>query len=500
MVDKLFSWDLYIINPLLIVIWLVVASYLFYKNSISKQKGLFYLEISSFWIVINFLIQIITNYIDSPILKSFSSSTLTILLFLSSYFLYATILNPLALWLTLKLQSRRIWIWISLFSCFLSIMIAFLSNVNITSIIFISLFLAVGISAQIIYFLFFNEQFNERLFPVFSSIKAWFVVSFATFISYEIYSLLNLNLIFNHNSYTNWIIFSLSLVCLIICLVVSIFVKERKIKVIKYKEDIVEQLQRYDYKVLIGLIVMSFLITSVNVIIKSDIFELFLVSKLKQQSYTNLNVWNYLQSFRLSFVLGQLLLGYLFYKLVIKVIGIVKSISILTSLTMFGVILITFIHNIYLLTIMMWVFGLFFFVVFYLWFGIALMWDYRSTKVSVLSTFLTVTFLTLSVWYLVISICKVNNIGLFGIFKSVFEVINNTDLNKNYLFIKKITEVYYICCILIFCLLGIYLTIFIWTANYIIAEYMDLKQIKLKMTSLAKSDIQSKMITRLIRE
>ncbi|UKS54228.1 MFS cation transporter [Mycoplasma feriruminatoris] len=497
--NNLIKWDLYIINPLLIIIWLIVAIYLFYKNSISKQKGLFYLEISSFWIVVNFLIQIITNSIDSPTLKTIPNSILTVLLFLSSYFLYTTILNPLALWLTLKLQSRRIWIWISLFSLFISIMIAYLSYINITSIIFISLFLAVGISCQIIYFLFFNEQFNERLFPVFSSIKAGFVVSFASFISYELYSLLNLNLV-NNNSFTNWVVFVLSLICLVICLVVSIFVKERKIKVIKYKEDIVEQLQRYDYKVLIGLIVMSFLITSVNVIIRSDIFELFLVSKLKQQLYQTTNIWNYLQSFRISFLLGQMLLGYLFYKLIIKSIGIIKSVSILTSLTMFGVILITFIHNIYLLTIMMWLFGLFFFVMFYLWFGIGLMWDYRSTKTPVLSTFLTVVFLTLSIWYLVISICKVNNIGVFSIFKSVLQVINNTDLNKNNLFLKKITDVYYICCILIFTLLGIYLTTFIWTANYILAEYLDLKEIKIKMTSLAKKDIQQKMITRLIRE
>ncbi|WP_434328474.1 MFS cation transporter [Mycoplasma capricolum subsp. capricolum] len=498
--NKLFRWDLYIVNPLLIIIWLIVAIYLFYKNSISKQKGLFYLEISSFWIVINFLIQIVTNSVDSPILKTLPSSILTVLLFLTSYFLYATILNPLALWLTLKLQSRRIWIWIGLFSCFISIMIAFLSSINIAALIFITLFIGVGISCQIIYFLFFNEQFNERLFPVFSSIKAGFVVSFASFVSYQIYSLLNLNLISSQVSFTTWPIFVLSLICLLTCLVVSIFIKERKTKVVKYKDDIVEQLQRYDYKVLVGLIVISFLIISVNVIIRSDIFELFLVAKLKQSSTNNLNIWNYLQSFRICFILGEMLLGYLFYKIIIKSIGIVKSVSILTSLTMFGVILMTFIHNIYLLTIMMLIFGLFFFVMFYLWFGISLMWDYRSSKTSVLSIFLTVVFLTLSVWYLVISICKVNNIGIFSIFKSVFEVINNNDVNKNSLFINKITSVYYICCLLIFSILGVYLATFIWISNYIIAEYNDLKDIKLKMTNLAKKDIEQKMITRLIKE
>ncbi|SYV96024.1 Uncharacterised protein, partial [Mycoplasma putrefaciens] len=39
------------------------------------------------------------------------------------------------------------------------------------SVIFMSILIGIAISAKTIYFLFYNEQFHERLFPILTSMK-----------------------------------------------------------------------------------------------------------------------------------------------------------------------------------------------------------------------------------------------------------------------------------------------------------------------------------------
>ncbi|MBY7703942.1 hypothetical protein JIY74_27170 [Vibrio harveyi] len=112
--------------------------------------------------------------------------------------------------------------------------------------------------------------------------------------------------------------------------------------------------------------VIGFLIGIINALIKTPLFEMYVVAVTKLEYQDNANALIFLKTYNLFFLLGQIVLAYIFYKFIIIKIGIIKSISLLTAFLMIGVVLITFVHNIYLILSLTFLFGLMLFVTFYI--------------------------------------------------------------------------------------------------------------------------------------
>ncbi|MDQ0567779.1 MFS cation transporter [Mycoplasma yeatsii] len=500
-------WDLYIVNPIIIIIGLVLAQLISHKNKTSRKKRLFFIEMGLFWIAITFLIKINSDAFNA--LNNSTSvlptSVLVLFAFIGSYILFAAILNPVAVRWTFWLRQRRIWIWISNLACFFATLTGFLiSTPNPFNVIILSILVGIAISSKTIYFLFCNEQYHERLFPIITSIKCGMVITFASFIGTEIYSLI-IAKTNTFNAYGTTSLFIIGLICIMLSFAISLMLKERRQNVQKHDDEILESVQKVNKKVIIWLMIIAFLIGIISALIKTPLFEMYIVAVTKLEYKDNANSLIFLKTYNLFFLLGQIVLAYIFYKFIIIKIGIIKSISLLTAFLMIGVVLITFVHNIYLILSLTFLFGLMLFVTFYIWFGIALMWNYRVKRSPIIGIYTSLEAIGFLIPYIIVNILKTYDVGLFQLFKdyeSIFkaDISQKEILNNLQSFLSLINNAYYVNCSLLFVFMGIYLVIVIWIGPKIIAEYNDLDGFKVKLLTITRKNTEYKMNTRLVRE
>ncbi|AGJ90667.1 Hypothetical protein, predicted transmembrane protein [Mycoplasma putrefaciens Mput9231] len=493
-------WDLYIVNPIIIILGLALTHFLFYKNKTSSKKKLFFLELALFWIASIFLIKINNDALVSLDDKNLSLPVMILLSLIGSYVIFLAVLSPLSVKLTFFLHRRRLWIWIANGSAILATILGFVIHPSAVSVIFMSILIGIAISAKTIYFLFYNEQFHERLFPILTSMKCGVWIVFSTFIAVEIYSLTLVN---NHHFQSFGdakIILIIALLALLTSLSISILLKENKQKIRRYDDILLDSLQKPDKKTLIWLMLIGFLIGLISALIRSPIFEMYIAAMIKSQDNINQNVLLVLRNHNLLFIGGQMIFGYLFYRFVLDSIGVVKAISLLTAIAMAGLIVMTFVHNVYLILVVSFIFGLLLFVTFYTWFGIALMWNYRVKKTPIIGIYISFACLGFLLPNTVTNILKSKSVALFAIFKNTDAIINATDAQQIKDFVVLNSNAYYVVCSTLFVVIASYLVAVVWLAPRIIAEYHDLATFKIKIATILRKNLEDKINTRLVIE
>jgi len=137
--------------------------------------------------------------------------------------LLLVVLKPLATFLTGKIQHRRVWMYFAGIMLFLAMIFTFVNKdgSSIALFVIITVFLALGLSANSLFFLFENEQFYYRAAPTLSVTVISVFILFGTFFGTYLAEL-EINLTQQKSGYNHVVLYSLTSLFLVLSALFSL--------------------------------------------------------------------------------------------------------------------------------------------------------------------------------------------------------------------------------------------------------------------------------------
>ncbi|ASZ09323.1 hypothetical protein CK556_03135 [Mesoplasma chauliocola] len=492
------NWDLFIVVPLIIVLGFAILYVIYKKNKFEKKLFWFYIQTLIVWLVVAILTQENTNLMSNVFEKSPPAIVVALLIFGSSM-LFAVFLKPVATWLTGKMKNRRIWIRAAILTSIVAALLLLIPENNTTLfkfvIIFQAVILALSISSQSLYFLFLNEQKYNKLFPLKVSFSVGLVITFSTFIG---------NWIFNLNTLADNKFWFLNAFCIILLIFGGILsfknFGENPNKIGEFKIVLKEELIKFSKSTLIKLIVLTLIMGIIYGFVQSPIFKMYFVAHFK---ITNNDIeWLHSldRKYQAVFIFGQFALGFFLYKFLLPKVGVKNLIMGLILISGVTLLISTFVINNIWIIIANLLFGSSYFVLFYMWFAFAIMWNYRASKGTpvtgyIASALILGQFLVITVFNSIIY----TKTGLFT-YQSINSIINETNMENIIQFEKNITQIIKITCASLFFINGIYLFLTVIWIDQVIAEFVDYANIRQIFSEYEKQSIERKINSRIIIE
>ncbi|WP_026389683.1 MFS cation transporter [[Acholeplasma] multilocale] len=493
------NWDLFILDPLIILLGLIGIGYIWKKENASKKWLIFYVETILIWFVNGFLIKKGAEHIQ--ISESYSTpGAIALALFGASAF-FAILLKPLATYLTGRIRSRRVWMWsaqgTSAIALLMSLFIGYNTSGSAALIVFSAIFIGFSLASQSLYFLLVNEQHYYKIFPMTSSFKMAFVITLGTFIGTWIF---NTNFVaqkgYEQGTNISYVgVFIVTLIALLISVVLSFKNIEKPSYIQSFSINTKEKLMPYNKKVLINLLILMVGLGIIFSLLNSSVYELFIAAKLKSHNMSLGAIYGFLRRYSDLFYIAQFILGYPIYRYLTRKIGYRQTITGVLIIMLIVVVSTTFVYNENLLLFARFIFGIAFSQIFYIWFGMAIAWNYRSSGIPITglaaSAYLIGDFLPT----LITSICRLSGAGFFGTAASVSDIVNNDfDITE---FITKLENAMAIIGCIVFAAIAGYLTYHIFASKIVLVEYTNLEDIEAKLISLEKKNIQNKIKSRI---
>ncbi|ATI74206.1 MFS cation transporter [Mesoplasma florum] len=492
------NWDLIIVVPFVIVLGFLFLYFIYKKLNFEKKLFWFYMQTLIVWVMNAILIQENSNILTDTFHNTPPAIIVVLLLFGSSI-LFAILMKPLATWITGKIRSRNIWIRSSIIASIVASMLL-LIPLNDSAwfkfiIILQAIILAISISSQSLYFLYLNEQKYNRLFALKVSFSVGFVITFATFIGNWIISL--------NNFLTDKLI--ILNIFVIICLLISLLISfkigtENKNKIGEFRLVLKEELIKYSKSTLVKLIILTLLLGVIYGFVQSPIFRMYFVtnSKINNNDVEWLSTLD--RKYQALFIFGQFAIGYTLYKILLPKIGVKNLIYGLIVISGIALLISTFIINPTWMVISNLIFGASYFVLFYMWFGFAIMWNYRATKGVpvtgfIASALLVGQFLVIFVFNSIIY----TKSGLFT-YQSIEAIIAETNIDNIIAFENNLKIVIRITAAALFFINSIYLFLTVIWIDQVIAEFVDYANIKHIFSEYEKQSVERKINSRIVTE
>lgn len=369
------NWDLFILDPILIFIGILILSFMFYKEKISIKSLIFYIEIILFWAGM----AILTKHLSREFLQNtLDNISFTILMFFSSVFI-GIILKPIATWLTARINNRRIWIWISYATAMIGILLLIVNNYNhfLWINIITSILLGFSISSNTVYYLFLNEQFYYRINPVGVTWTVAIAMLFASFLGMYIN---DLNIaIWKNNLPISLII---GFIFTATSLGISFVKKENKDFVGSFEKSIREQYPPKDIPIFFIMCLMSILISVANSLVSGNTIKMF-IAILYIRSEEKDQIIMFLRLFEYMFVFVSVIFGYFIFRYIFKSLG--YKYTLLTNAFILFIVytLFAFIHNGTAYIILNMFAGIAYFQIIYGIFSISVFWNYRIVNIPI---------------------------------------------------------------------------------------------------------------------
>ncbi|ATZ18246.1 MFS cation transporter [Mesoplasma melaleucae] len=490
------NWDLFIVAPLVIILGFVFLYFVYKKQNFEKKLFWFYIQTLIFWIINAILLQENSNVLTQLFDKTTPANIVVLLIFSSAMF-FAVLLKPLATWLTGKIKNRRIWIRISILTSVLASLMLLIPSDDQSwfklLIILQAIILAFSISSQSLYFLFLNEQKYNRLFALKVSFAIGFVITFATFIG---------NWITNINELVNKNLILINSVC-VVFLLVALFISFKTIeenpnKIGEFKLVLKEELVKYSKSTLVKLIILTLLLGIIFGFVQSPIFRMYLVanSKIANDSAEWLKTLD--RKYQAIFLFGEFVLGFVLYKIFLPKMGVKNLIFWLIIISGVTLLVSTFVINSIWIIFANLIFGAAYFVLFYMWFSFAIMWNYRASKGVPVTGFIASALILGQILVIIIfnSVIYTKS-GLFT-YQSIQAIIDEININNVITFEINLRSIIRITCASLFFINSIYLFLTVIWIDQVIAEFIDYANIKNIFSEYEKDNVEKKINTRII--
>ncbi|ATG97271.1 MFS cation transporter [Mesoplasma lactucae] len=488
------SWDLYILSPLFLFFGIISVGYVILKERLSLKWIAFTLEIIFFWVAAG-----ITLTWNSAQMgwSTFSNPVSVMLLFFGTSTLFAVFFKPLATWLTGKLHHRRWFMYLGIATLILAIITTFANtDGTIVGFIFTALFLGIAVANNSLYFLFENEQFYYRIAPTMSATIVSIFILFGTFLGSYI-AQLEIFLSRNNSNNNHVILFTLGLLFLTISCIFLTVNKENPTWVRGFNEAILDELPKYNWKVLVGLVGVTFATTVIFTITQSSIVVDFLTAKLLPKHHFDMDlVRPWLNTYSTFYSVPQFLFGYLIYKKVTDKVGYRSIIIVSMSLIFASLVVETFTTNAYVFIFFNLIIALAASQVFYAFFAMAIMWNYRSHGLPITGFVAGSQSLGQFLVTMIVGSIKINDRGIFKDFNAIdlTNAANNTEAINNFANnAGNVIMVLYAILALFIVLLAV---IMFFTMKIYFADAMDLNNARINMKRILKNEIKTSINTR----
>jgi hypothetical protein len=185
----------------------------------------------------------------------------------------------------------------------------------IVVLVVLAFLVAFSLSSQSLYYLYANEQFYYRIFPIFSSIKVGTIIALATFVgSY----LLALNssvqgFLFEGPDANMNYLFGFCYGFLAISLGLSFFKRENASYVQGFDGFQLAKLKPYRPKILVYLILLAFFWGLMFGLAQSKIIDFFYVSNLRDQGFNQSQISSFFTLYKDFYLIPTFTFGYWFY-------------------------------------------------------------------------------------------------------------------------------------------------------------------------------------------
>lgn len=427
----MFNWDLYVLDPFFILLGIFFLALLFRNEKEQKGHLLFYVETLLIWIVNFIIVKNFYNKLDNA--YQLSSTTMIILSFFASSTLLTIILKPLATWITGRLHHRRIWMWAGVATTLTAVMVSHFyaqSMPNVLVFAILGVLIAFSMASQSLYYLYTNEQFYYRMFPVFTSIKVGSLIALASFIGAFGFTL-------NHTvqghyfpvpNFNGHYLFGVCYVLLAVSFGLTFYKKEAPRYVKSFEPDLIKIFKPYQTKILIYLMLLALFWGMMYGLINSKVLDFFFVARLRSANYSVQGIASLLSLMNSFYFVPTFVFGYFFYNYVYKHLDTFQTTFFLFLMMALASVLAAFTRSWIVILLVNLLFGLALSQMFYLLFGFAMMWNYRtSVPVTgfVASGALTGTFIV----EVTVFILRTLRAGIFSDFMSVGEIAEAPDLS-----------------------------------------------------------------------
>ncbi|AVN66006.1 putative transmembrane protein [Mesoplasma florum] len=275
---------------------------------------------------------------------------------------------------------------------------------------------------------------------------------------------------------------------------------ENKNKIGEFRLVLKEELIKYSKSTLVKLIILTLLLGVIYGFVQSPIFRMYFVtnSKINNNDVEWLSTLD--RKYQALFIFGQFAIGYTLYKILLPKIGVKNLIYGLIVISGIALLISTFIINPAWMVISNLIFGASYFVLFYMWFGFAIMWNYRATKGVpvtgfIASALLVGQFLVIFVFNSIIY----TKSGLFT-YQSIEAIIAESNIDNIIAFENNLKIVIRITAAALFFINSIYLFLTVIWIDQVIAEFVDYANIKHIFSEYEKQSVERKINSRIVTE
>ncbi|AVP49281.1 MFS cation transporter [Williamsoniiplasma luminosum] len=501
----LFNWDLLIIKPIFIFIGVFLIFFLAKKEKENKFWWLFYLETLAIWIVNGFVVRLNLLQVGIATMNMTTIAMIMFTIFASSY-LIGIILKPLAVWLTYKVQNRRVWMWMGIMTTFLALILAstFINQQPPIWILVIStLLIGFSISTQTLYFLLPNEQFYYRLFPIFTSLKMGMVTSLGGYIGIFLFDFNILLSGFQEVSISNLHNVSFALVVTAMFLLIgtsfilSFFNLERTKFIDAFESNIRKELQPYNKKILFLIVLAAFWLGTISGLIQNNLINLTIAGSLKQNGYSESFIYSLVSFNHDAFLVPGFLFGYLLYRIFFKKMTITQTLLVLFVVSGIFAIVASFTNSWEIMIFTNFIFGISISITFYLLIGYSMMWNYRNKGLLITGFVVAADMMGLFLVQIILTIIKSSLFADFGQITSIQSILN-ADANTISTFLTKTDGFLSIIYAIVFALIAFYcIFILLWFKQFL-AEMNDIRKGTLKMAVIEKKIMITKIKEKII--
>jgi len=490
------NWDLFILDPILLVLGIGILTFIVVRERTSWKWISLFSSTSFFWFVSSIILSINLKQLNATM---FDNSLLIVLLFLGSAALFSIFLRPLATWLTGRTHMRTWWIFLAFIGLILSLILS-ITNQAVNSVlifVLVAFFLGFALSSNSLYYLILNEQFYYRIAPVLSTVLVSSIISFTTFAGNYF---VNLESSIVHFDFGQYYIGSsiLAIAFLVGFGLLLLFVpnREDQKQVNTFEFNQLKQLPKYNYKKLLYLMISVFLLASFFALTQSSLINDYLHVSFIIKGYSWQSSAPWVRSFSKFFIVPQFLLGYLMYKKLILKLGFKSVLIGLLAATLIVILFMAFLDNPYVYVILNFFLGLTFSQVFYAFFSMAIMWNYRVKNVPVTGLVSMMAVLGTFIVETIIGILKVEQQGIFSGYKN--GQIGELNINQATQFQEMASGVV----IISFAIVGVFaifaIVVLFFTFKFAFGEYYNINIALQNSKTLIRDQQRTKSNTRIL--
>ncbi len=464
----MYTWDINILYPVIFLVLFFVFGFYLRKIKKLKKDGIFFVQQFCFWSSVYIMVNINENYSLSYFLNH--KESIWVVIFFTITF-YAIFLFIPANIFTSKFRNRKLWFYLS-YMCGLPSIIIFISWPTIVSVLIFSMLMAFSAACTSQYYLFYSENYQNRIFPFTTISLVFTVMVFATLFSVNIdnflYEMEKVESVRTNVIPISDFYYSITALIVFVLFLLSLFF----LFLIPEKEDNFGycniQFEKFEPFIWVkGILLFVFLF--VIVLIEEIGHGLFFNWMLDQNVWTTNHNDSIVSLYsRLSieiYDVTQILISGFIGFFIIKRLGIKYTFGLGLFLKFLYFSLMSFSSNPVLLLFLDFISGAGYVILIITLFTLALMWQTRTPNKKILPIFITIfTFTSFFTQYII----KLLSGTTWGIFK--LKNIQDNYVPNDEITIQLNAETTIIFTILAVITLGL-LILFYYCSEFILAEY-----------------------------